>query len=343
MAISITRSSYGKPTLSLALVAGGSLPVGVTLYYRVATASYRYLASGYLSPISDVQSITTDSAHRSVQLTVTHSTGAAEYTAVWCHEGADPGVGNWLDADTYPDIRYLGQSSLNMGSTTLAKWTLWTDDGTITGWTSSAYQLGIGANYGFVPLYEAGKDYLSITGTDPTNFEEIYQYCVSQGWPAESTITRVSTPDVPRYWIRASQFYLYAPYEETSVDLIVDCCVARLYGGTTIGTYDSSADDSSYGIGLILTGHSSMTGSVSFYGASDLLYDTHFLVMRHDYSAVLPYSAALAFYSSHFEIVDCHEEGLEASYGLDEGLKITGGDATSFIKRVRVHNNRYSI
>ncbi|RLE26510.1 MAG: hypothetical protein DRJ50_00775 [Actinobacteria bacterium] len=113
MAHVYTLTTIPKPVLTLTLVAGGSLPENTTLYYRGCTSPYVLCKAGeYVSPVSDVKSITTTPTHRSEQIDFVHHSGAAEYSYLWCCPDTDPGVGGWNDKVTNPESRAMGEGSL---------------------------------------------------------------------------------------------------------------------------------------------------------------------------------------------------------------------------------------
>jgi len=352
----------GKPVLALTLEAGGSLEVGVPHYYRVVTAANALTGScEWLSPASDVQSITPTTTHRSVRLTVTHYSGNPEYFLAWCSKGADPGAGNWNDADTNGHIRTIGDGHLYHYALDRTKLTTWLDDGTSDGWNLDHYRLdgNGGGNYSFVPLFEAGKARLTAYGStpsDPISFDDIYAESITAGWDPAATIEKIELgADPPVGFMTAYRlnFHFLTFFDQLSTgdeylvdgDKLIVCnaCLVNIRVACDLGEIDSGRDSTHSGIVWILAGHGFTFGRVSFDVASYAarVFDTLVRICEYEWSISTNYLAGFSIRGEDWKFVDLTCKGRRGDQGLNNSISIYDATSACEYRRISTARHRY--
>jgi hypothetical protein len=360
MAKAYTKTGYASaPTISLSLVAGGTLAPNTTYYYRAMTAQANTANMDYCSAPSDVQSITTDTTNLSIKIDITHSTGNAEYTWIWVNASADPGTGNWCRADLYPNIYALGAtSSTSITAVSTSKITTFTD----TGVRAANNRLGT-SNYGLYMLREAAQDLVQVSGgtlADPVTLENIYQYAVANSWDLNATINRVSygplgadvSDDYGMSAVSTShgrttyllnmknlRFADYVSMQNLSVINFARSVGPQSIAGYVLnmGLYNSTADLSYNGVDWTNVCHSAQFGTLYLYNVK--MYDTRIRGRQIKSSIAISYSNTLNLYvttGDYWEIIDS-----DVSQSFDRGMSVTSSNADCRIKRVRNFNNRW--
>lgn len=356
----ISEEYSGPPVISLSLVAGGSLSPNTTYYYRAVTVDYRYAGtSGKWSPVSDVKSIATDDTNLSIKIDIVHPTGNDEYTLFWVHEGSDPGVGNWNDGDAFPDIRSLHNSSLYFIPMDDTKLSTWTDDGTHEAWSNDVYRLGNSANYGYVPLREAGRVRLDCSGGtlgDPITFDSIYAEAVAQGWDERATIEKLDLDDsaesplgwLTGYRLNFTQCRIDSGRSGWFIDLdkliILDGCALSFYCSTSLGLRREDLGATTGGLFFHLTGAATAFGVLNISGADEPIrvYDTRITVGGYEWARSTNYGGQFNVSGTDWEIVDLSIKGSSGESGLNDGPKFSEGDSGCLLQGFVSHRHRYS-
>lgn len=360
--LTITRTNYSKPDVTLSLVSGGSLAANTTYYYRVAIGDSYILGScKRVSPMSDVKNITTDSTHRSVNISVDTKTGADEYLYVWVSINQSVPKGHWFDRENYGEyLWYLGEHTYQqMASTNTLKDNHYLDDGT-HGYTSTIYQLS-NTNYAYAYPKEAGADYIEVSSddlADPITLQKIYDYAVNQSWPLNSTIKKeqlyhdaITTDNVQGiYTLEAARITIdgtvTTKFTTANEMIILDGTDLYDYAETQIGEYNSLNDLTYDGDFIITSGHGTTFGSISFYataGGELNVYDTKFLTRKADASGSNAYGSSINVMGNDWHFIDSGIEGRGTSEGFNNGFYIvnSASDGSSSFKRCYTKYNRW--
>jgi hypothetical protein len=352
-------TEIAKPVISLTLLPGGSLPENTEIFYRACTSPYVLCKAGdYVSPMSDVQSVTTTPTHRTVKVDFAHYSAAAEYSFLWASPGADPGVGGWNDKITNPQCRSIGEGSLYFYCLDRAKLTTWTDDGSSSGWTNNRYQLGDTSNYAYCPVKESGQARLQVSGgteSDPITFDSIYAEAIAQGWAPLATIEKLEfgSPEFPMQYIsgyRLNFMRLDIDAGRTGwfIDrgkiIVVDAGWLYFYGPAKLGSYIEDYDLTLDGVQFILTGHSYAYGriGVSSSTAEVRFYDCSVRSSRYEGFVATPYLGTVYWSGSNWQIIDFLMKGTIETQGTNTGPRFTSAGEDCLIKRFASARHRYA-
>ena len=342
-----SRTGYDSaPILSLELIEGGDLNENQTYFYRAKTGNTNrwFYVLAYSSAPSLIYNITTNSTHRSVNISITHSTGNSEYTYIWAVNETRPDYGEWNRYIDFPDIWLLGSVSTTSIECTgyPDKINYFVDNGTAQRVTYSKLGLS-GNNYAYTYLYEHAQDMITISGgttTEPITLDEIYLYALNNGWNLSSTIQRLdygiwgTNNDMPinrssgfgmerpTYLINAQRLtYTDATFKISDANVIskLSWLSASYTDGTEIifGEHDTERDFSYEGVDFTILGHANQFGRLELVNGK--IYDSKFRVRNLYGSTALSYGANFrlghspsgTFEIKDSDVVDGFSNGLE--------------------------------